>query len=519
MKLRQLFSVISIYIIIVLISTGCSNKSNNLVVTPVVPTVTGNLLGSVFIDQGNLGVMTRATNLRAVEGAIISVKGYPELIATTVADGSFQLSKIPVGIRTFYISKAGYNRVTFQQTILEGNNAATPVDLKTAAKFKWTVMVYMAADNNMNSQAISDMNELEMVGSTTDVKLLTQVDIGLGDPVYNNSYYTLTGCHRYEIEKDTGATSFDRGRIISNPLEDLGSIDSGNPQTLNNFITWGQTYAPAEHYLVILWNHGSGWDPIYDKVLLQTRAIAVDSSTGHWIKIKDLNYALTTGNPIDIIAMDACLMSMAEIAYQIRGCAEYMVTSEEVSPLIGYAYQNIAAKIIADPVNISSRTLADFIAQDAKREWTPPTDTPNINQLDNLSTQSVIDLGQMDAMVSKLNLFCDRLIEIKGNYQNEIIDARKAASFGTTSKDLYHYVSLIRASINDADLRAKADTLMAQLKNNTIVSNYTFSGHINSAGLAIDIQAPVFWKTNHAASYSALSFAKDSHWDEWMAAQ
>ncbi|MEI6520981.1 MAG: clostripain-related cysteine peptidase [bacterium] len=504
MKLRQLYFAITTSIIIILVTSGCGGSH----ATTLTPVVTGNLMGFVMLDQGNLAFTRTATNLRAVEGAIISVKGYPALIAISKADGSFELDKIPAGIRTFYISKVGYTRVTFQQTIQEGNNAAAPTDLTTAAKFKWTVMVYMSADNNMTDQSISDMNELEMVGSTTDVKLLVQMDRLDSPGGYEKNYPSLTGCRRFEVTKDTSA---DPGKIVSTELAYMGAIDSGNPQTLNDFVTWGQTYAPAEHYLVVLWNHGSGWNPTNDRSLLLSRAIGYDqTSNGHWIKIPDLNYSLTALHPIDVVAMDACYMSMAEVAYQIRGCAEYMVGSEEASPWIGYAYQNIAAKLTDNPAT-TSRDLANFIAQDAMREW--------INE-GNESTHSVIDLGQMDALVEKLNPFCDRLIAIRDNYQSEIVSSRvNADPFSNISKDLYTYVSLLRSSINDTDLQLKADALMAQIKNSTVVSNYTFSLHSKSAGLAIDLQTPYVWTSTHSASYSKLKFAADSHWDEWMAAQ
>ena len=45
--------------------------------------------------------------------------------------------------------------------------------------------------------------------------------------------------------------------------ENLGAnVDSGSPQTLLDFIRWAKAKAPAERYALIIWNHGSGWDPL-----------------------------------------------------------------------------------------------------------------------------------------------------------------------------------------------------------------------------------------------------------------
>ena len=41
---------------------------------------------------------------------------------------------------------------------------------------EWTVMVYLDADNNLESAGIDDINEMEIVGSTTEVNVVVQVD-------------------------------------------------------------------------------------------------------------------------------------------------------------------------------------------------------------------------------------------------------------------------------------------------------------------------------------------------------
>ena len=41
---------------------------------------------------------------------------------------------------------------------------------------KWTIMVYMAGDNNLDSAALRDIAEMAKVGSTKDVNVLVQLD-------------------------------------------------------------------------------------------------------------------------------------------------------------------------------------------------------------------------------------------------------------------------------------------------------------------------------------------------------
>ena len=44
------------------------------------------------------------------------------------------------------------------------------------AKKKWTVMVYLAGDNNLDSAGSGDLAEMKTVGSTRDVSIVAQFD-------------------------------------------------------------------------------------------------------------------------------------------------------------------------------------------------------------------------------------------------------------------------------------------------------------------------------------------------------
>ena len=45
-----------------------------------------------------------------------------------------------------------------------------------SGKAKWTVMVYMAGDNNLDGAVLRDIAEMAKVGSTRDVNVLVQLD-------------------------------------------------------------------------------------------------------------------------------------------------------------------------------------------------------------------------------------------------------------------------------------------------------------------------------------------------------
>ena len=106
---------------------------------------------------------------------------------------------------------------------------------------KWTVMVYVAGYNNLTSFAGKDLAEMRKVGSGAELKITAFV-----------KRFEQQASHRIVIGKDG-----------KNELhENLGAdVDSGSPQTLVDFIRWSKAKAPADRYALIIWNHGSGWDP------------------------------------------------------------------------------------------------------------------------------------------------------------------------------------------------------------------------------------------------------------------
>ena len=204
---------------------------------------------------------------------------------------------------------------------------------------EWTYMIYMAGENSLSHAGDDDLKEMREVGSSSDVNILVQFDRG-GN----------VGTNRYYIQKGG----------IDEKIESLGGkIDSGDPETLKGFIDWSSDNYPANRYALILWDHGSGWEPseidkkareletknwsfrevvslsnklyktffsttidkIFDLDTPRLRAIFIDEGSGHSIDTIELGKVLAhakekIGKPLDILGMDACLMSNLEVAYQ-----------------------------------------------------------------------------------------------------------------------------------------------------------------------------------------------------------
>ncbi len=279
----------------------------------------------------------------------------------------------------------------------------------TTNKKKWTFMVYLAGDNNLDANGVTDLAEMKKVGSNDDLNLIAQFD----------RFGTGSETKRFYLRKGTTLT---KDAVLK-----LGETNSGNPKALTDFIKWGIKNYPAERYALILWNHGGGWDDtdVYAsdrlrriqraargrirhafflsnlKTAVKTaaggakpRAILYDDDAKDFLDNIEIKKVLTAakkaaGHKIDILGMDACLMSMAEVACQVKSSAQYTVGSEQTEPLEGWPYHTLLAELARKPAMPTKDFTAVIV--DKYIASYPPSEAV---------TQSACDLAKSDALMS-----------------------------------------------------------------------------------------------------------------------
>jgi hypothetical protein len=114
---------------------------------------------------------------------------------------------------------------------------------------RWTVLVFLAADNDLESFAMQDLHELEKNGSDDNIAYVVQIDRRGG----GESGTALRGL----IMRDPEWERY-KVRIVS-LLSNIGETSTGDPRVLSEFIQWGVREYPAERYGLVIWNHGNGW--------------------------------------------------------------------------------------------------------------------------------------------------------------------------------------------------------------------------------------------------------------------
>ncbi len=119
-----------------------------------------------------------------------------------------------------------------------------------------TFIVYMAADNDLRSFAARNIKQMAAIGSNKHLHIAVHLDI------------RITGkkkiTRRYYIEQD---------KILHLNVNDphTQKMDSGRPDTLISACKWAIDQFPADEYVLIFWNHGTGiLDPARGRIISPT---------------------------------------------------------------------------------------------------------------------------------------------------------------------------------------------------------------------------------------------------------
>lgn len=186
-----------------------------------------------------------------------------------------------------------------------------------------TLMVYLMG-SDLESKTGAGTNDLtEIAGSGVDPEACTVLVYTGGSAYWHNA---LTDESENAILRLTP-----EGFEVLDHLE-LRSM--GEPETLTDFLTRCVELAPADHYALILWDHGNGPVIGYGKDTLYKNDALTLSEMRLAMEASPFGDALR----LDWVGFDACLMASAELAVIWAPYADYLVASQEVEPAFGWAY-------------------------------------------------------------------------------------------------------------------------------------------------------------------------------------
>ena len=344
------------------------------------------------------------------------------------------------------------NTDTDTDTTSENNNETV-----TSDKAKWTFMTYIS-DSDLEYFAIEDMIEMERVGSTDEVNIVVQIDRwdGYDKPDWNDdSNGDWETAKRYLITKENKGDHV----IGSTAIEDIGEINTGDPDELVEFVQWTQENYPAEHYALNIWNHGSG-----------ATGVAYEQSCPDYcweygneadkLELSEIDDALNEitnngENKLDIVGFDACLMATIEVVEAVAPYSDIMIGSEILEPGDGWDYsflQLIVDNPSTNPEQLGAKIVDTFVAQGQTSDQSYALTMLNMS----IAEQSINSINALAELKDSTTLISD-LEAIR--YDSVHVEPGDSSS----AVDLLHLLTSLSEYTTDNEVKMASDQAAANV--------------------------------------------------------
>lgn len=269
----------------------------------------------------------------------------------------------------------------------ERSNGHKPASQR--GKAKWTVMVYLAGDNNLTANCITVLQQLEAVKYSDDVCVLACFDSNTPWPkgsrylAINGKWIKNNGDLDWELYNDL-ILARERGHDIKAPdfcgddkVQGRRMKRTDVAEGLKRFIHWAvETQRKADHYMLVLYGHGP---------VVAGKTFLAQENPLSSVRMQDLPKILAPhfGNhrrrKLDILAFQNCAMNGVETAYEVKDQVNYMIGSQGLVLAYGWPYDKIISAVVENrndtPLQITekvlkacARHLIDFSVMDRSSE-------------------------------------------------------------------------------------------------------------------------------------------------------
>ncbi|MDH3495027.1 MAG: clostripain-related cysteine peptidase, partial [Acidobacteriota bacterium] len=428
---------------------------------------------------------------------------------------------------------------------------------------EWTIMVYLAGDNNLSVDMAYAMEQIkEVAGAETEnVNLFVYYD---GFAATIPTLY----CDFSDSEKPRQVRSFKVTDKLY-PVEENPNENAADYRSIANFVDWcvnraehikdGQVVRGrrADRYALIFSGHSMGFQDI---------GLFKDENTGKSMSMNQLHAVLerltksedkliaeggdqnpdlsdsartkpVIGQKLDILGFDSCVMGMLEVGNQFDSVAETMIASEGSVPSAGWTY----AKILGNLAHHSKSLPVEEIAANFVSEFVRSQDSYTIGGVSvDMAAWDFSHLPQLNAAFEDLadallECFSDKestiykqmarvLLQVHWKCQTYMYDQN--VDLGDMCELLLEECSSLQREVGESinpqitSLEAACHKVLLELQNTVILSGFSGGGYQYSNGISL------FWPWSLAGysvskeNYEGLDFVKGTaggrKWNEFL---
>lgn len=319
--------------------------------------------------------------------------------------------------------------------------------------------------------ASDDIREMLKASLSDKIKIVIQTG---GSLAWDLSAVNPNRSQRFMIDKD--------GIRL---LEDNHFVNMGDAATLSDFFRFCEKTAPADHKMVVFWNHGSG-----------AFGFASDDLYGNdSLTLKELSQAFKDvypNNPqkpaFEIVGFDACLMASLETVEALHGYGRYLAASEEVEPGEGWDYTTWLNALSENP-SLNGAQVGRAIA-DSFIEWYAKQNV----QLEPLGISSGVTFSvlDMDEAYKVYNGYCDlseMMLKDSIADMNTLVTLGRAADaavrFGAYAYDIINTIDFSNLIENLNETYPEETNIIMDGIDRAVVYNRTSKSMNGSKGISI----------------------------------
>jgi hypothetical protein len=222
-----------------------------------------------------------------------------------------------------------------------------PEDSLGHSSQEWAALFYLCGHFNRSAEQgpfVAAIDEIRNVGGSAAMSAAVHLDLE-------------SGAQRIALRQGEPAE-----------LEFLGAVNSGAPETLEQFLLWAFDACPARRYVLVMAGLGIldsdsvVGRPPFDAARLF--AICDDRATNDAIELHELGATLRAAFPADgprrlvLLACDMYAMQFMEVSYELRGVLDLMIgiqpdDRQEAVPLVHWPYAQCLQRwqeIVATPI-------------------------------------------------------------------------------------------------------------------------------------------------------------------------
>ena len=362
-------------------------------------------------------------------------------------------------------------------------NQKNTMDVNDREDQEWTFLLYDNADTRGRPSLLDDYFA-DVVWSGKNVNYLVLQDVTEGPAMM------------WYIDED-------HSKVL---LEEMGEINMASSETLYNFLSYAKMNYPADQYILSMAGTGRTW-------CYMGRDLAGNRD---YLLLDEMRKALSDAGGVDIVIFcGSCCMGSLESAYELRGCTDFYIASEDWTSYAVWQYplQSICNTLHSQP-GISNQDLAEmiveFIEQNEHVGWWNEELTMSAVRMDKIvPLKEAVEVLAEDYYLNDKDKFLSQVNSVIHDIQN----------FPDTDTDVYDIAEKLLTVEQDQGLRVKLENVKNCLQE-AVISEFHSDIYPNAHGLTIYLPnvPEVPFNYQYPNEEYRLDFIIETYWDELLLA-